>query len=37
MSAPTPKITVSNLTMAFGSYLVMQELSFTVKDRKSVV
>ncbi len=30
MSAPTPKITVSNLTMAFGSYLVMQELSFTV-------
>ena len=30
MTAPTPKITVTDLTMAFGSYVVMQDLTFTV-------
>jgi phospholipid/cholesterol/gamma-HCH transport system ATP-binding protein len=30
MTAPPPKITVTDLTMAFGSYVVMQELTFTV-------
>jgi phospholipid/cholesterol/gamma-HCH transport system ATP-binding protein len=30
MTAPTPKITVTDLTMAFGSYVIMQELTFTV-------
>ena len=30
MAESAPKITVSDLTMAFGSYVVMEELSFTV-------
>jgi phospholipid/cholesterol/gamma-HCH transport system ATP-binding protein len=30
MTAPIPMITVTNLTMAFGSYVLMQELNFTV-------
>ena len=30
MSTATPKITVTDLTMAFGSYVVMQDLTFTI-------
>jgi phospholipid/cholesterol/gamma-HCH transport system ATP-binding protein len=33
MREPRPKITVSDLTMAYGSYVVMRDLNFTVNER----